>query len=427
MSRLFVLGSLLTFAASVALAAAPDQGWPTFRGADRTAVSQETGLLQEWPENGPPLLLEAKGAGRGYGSVAISAGKMYTLGDGLSTTDNEDEYLACFDAKSGEQLWKTKTGAPWTKGQPNWQSSRCTPTVDGDRVYCITPHGRLMCCQASNGKELWSKDLKADFGGDKGDNWGYSESPLIDGDKLVCTPGKEKNTMVALNKKSGDTLWSASRSGDRGAGHASIVISQVGGIKVYVTTTASGALGVRADDGKLMWSYEIGQTTAVIPTPIVRGDLVFFTAGYNRGGALLRQVESAGEVKVEEVYGLNTALANKHGGVVLVGDYLYGDSDSKGILFCAEFMTGEIKWNKTRGSGSGSAAIAAADGRLYVMYESGTLALVKADPSEYKEVGSFKVGDRARPHWAHPVILDGKLVIRDQDRILVYDVRAGAQ
>ena len=158
------------------------------------------------------------------------------------------------------------------------------------------------------------------------------------------------------------------------------MIADVGGTRVYVQTTGSGAMGVRADDGKLLWTYDIEQTTAVIPTPIVRDDLVFFVAGYGRGGALLKQVPGAdGEVTIEEVYPLKQELGNKHGGVVLVGDYLYGDSEDRGIPFCAELMTGEVKW-KSRGTGHDSASIAAADGHLYVHYADGTMTLVKASP-----------------------------------------------
>ena len=399
--------------------------WPTFRGADRSAVAQDKGLLQAWPADGPPLVWESKGAGRGYASLALANGRLYTLGDAPSTASDEDEYLLCFDVADGEQIWKTKTGAPWTSGQPDWRGSRSTPTVAGDLVFVLTPHGDLICCHTSDHKELWHKNLKNDFQGKKGDGWGYSESVLVDGDRVVCTPGGTSATMAALSKTTGNLIWKTVRADDRGAGHSSIVISDVGGTAVYVQTTASGALGVRAQDGQLLWSYPIDKTTAVIPTPIVRGDLVFFAAGYGRGGALLRQKpDGEGGVTIEEVYPLNNQLANKHGGIVLVGDYLFGDSDSSGIPFCAEFMTGEQIW-KTRGSGKGSASMAAADGCLYIHFSDGTMVLAKASPDGYSEVGSFKVpGSGERPSWSHPVIVDGKLYLREQDRVLCYDVRA---
>ena len=409
---------------TVCAAPARADGWPTFRGPARTGVAPDTNLLEVWPAEGPPLLWKTAGAGRGYASLAIAGNRFYTLGDGLSTAPDGDEYLSCFDLASGRQLWKTKTGQPWTEGQPTWQSSRSTPTVDGEFVYVVTPFGRLVACATADGREVFSVDLKETYGGKKGDAWGYSESVTIDGDRLICTPGAETNTMVALDKKTGKKIWSCASPDDRGAGHASVVIAKVGGRKVYVQTTASGALGVDAETGRLLWTYPIEKTTAVIPTPIVRDDLVFFSAGYKRGGALLRQVASADGVTVQEVYGLNTELANKHGGIVLVGDHLYGDSDDKGIPFCAELMTGKVVW-KERGSGKNSANVLAADGRIYVRYQDGTLALVKADPVRYEEVGSFQVpGSGDRPSWAHMVILDGRLYLREGDTILCYDVRA---
>ncbi|MBI1309810.1 PQQ-binding-like beta-propeller repeat protein [bacterium] len=399
--------------------------WPTFRGAQRTAVAPDTGLLTSWPEGGPKLLWKSKGTGRGYSSLAIADGRIYTLGDRSSLTDGDNsEYLLCFSREDGSPIWKLKTGNPWDNGAPDWQGSRSTPTVDGDRVYVLTPHGDLVCTGAADGVEKWRKNLKSDFGGRKGDGWGYGESVTVDGDRLICTPGGEKSTMVALNKQTGDLIWSAVRPGDRGAGHASIVVSQVGGTRVYVQTTASGALGVRAEDGKPLWSYGIDQTTAVIPTAIVRGDLVFFSAGYGRGGALLRQVAGAnGDVSVDEVYPINKKLANKHGGIVLIGDYLYGDTDDRGTPFCAELMTGNVVW-QSRGSGKRSANIVAADGYLYIRYSDGTLALVKATPDGYRESGLLKIpGSDTQPSWSHSVIPDGRLYLREGDTLLCYDLQ----
>lgn len=426
-----IFSSWLTNSAICLLTAIPtlafaDANWPTFRGADRSGVSPDKGLLSSWPEGGPKLLYEAVGAGRGYAAVAIADGKMYTLGDGLSTAKDADEYLVCFDLKTGKQLWAARTGSPWNEGKPDWQSSRSTPTIDGDRVYALTAKGVLICFDIKSGesfKEIWRKDLTQEFSGKKADSWGYSESVTIDGDRLICTPGNDKATMVALNKMTGDTVWTCAREGDRGAGHASVVISEIGGTKVYVQTTGSGAMGVRAKDGKLLWKYDIDKTTAVIPTPIVRGDLVFFTAGYDRGGALLKQVAKGDDITVEEVYPLNRDLQNKHGGVVLVGDYLYGDRGDGGRPFCADLKTGEIKWN-SRGSGSGSASVTAADGHLYVRYTNGMMTLVELQPKEFKEVGSFKIpGSGERPSWAHPVVNDGKLYLREGDKILCYSLR----
>ncbi|MGH7139413.1 MAG: PQQ-binding-like beta-propeller repeat protein, partial [Pirellulales bacterium] len=395
----------------------------------RTAVSPDTGLLQKLPDGGPPVVFDVKGPGRGYASLAVVGKRLFTLGDSTSVADDQDEYLMAFDRDSGKPLWKSKTGAPWNQGSPPWRSSRSTPTVDGNLVYVLTPHGELVCCEADSGSERWRNNLKSDFQGKKGDGWGYSESVLIDGDRLICTPGGETNTLVALDKKTGEIVWHASRPGDHGAGHASVVISKIGPTRIYVQQTASGPMGVRASDGKLLWTFDFaGKITAVIPTLIVRDDLVFSTTGYNGGGMLLRQVPaSEGEIKVEEVYPANAELASKHGGLVLVGDYLYGGLQDKNALFCADLMTGENKW-KARGSGQGSAAVAAADGCLYIHFANGAMSLVKASPEKYEELGSFTVpGSGERPSWAHPVVIGGRLYLREQDRIVCYDVRADKQ
>jgi outer membrane protein assembly factor BamB len=419
-----VAAAFVALAATFCSTAAPAADWPTFRGADRTGVAPDTDLLETWPVEGPKLVWRSAGAGRGYASLAISGDRIYTLGDGPSTASDADEYLSCFDRATGKPVWKTKTGPAWNNGQDNWQGSRSTPTIADGVVYVITPHGQLVGCDAKTGRLGKTIDLAAAFGGKKGDSWGYSESVLIDGDKLVCTPGGEQATMVALNRKTGNQLWACPIPGDRGAGHASIVISEVGGRRVYVQTTASGAYAVDASTGALLWSYPIEKTTAVIPTPVIRDDLAYIVAGYKRGGVLLRQIPGAGgAVTFEEVFPLKPELANKHGGVVLVGDHLYGCADDQPILLCVELKTGNVVW-KERGSGKNSAAIVAADGHLYVQYQDGTVALVKADPSGYEEVASFQIPDSGdRPCWAHPVILDGLLYIRDGDRMFCYDLQ----
>lgn len=430
MSRCALMSSLLASLFLLTLPAAAraqlttlSGQWPQFHGPARNAVSTDKGLLTKWPAEGPSLVWQAKGAGRGYASVSIVGDRLFTMGDGPSTADDQDEYVLCFQLADGKQLWKAKLGPAWDSGKPDWQSSRSTPTVDGELLYTLTPHGELVCLESATGTEQWRKHLHKDLGGKKGDSWGYSESVLIDGDRLVCTPGGENATMAALHKKTGAVIWKAVSPGDRGAAHASIVIAEVGGTRVYVNTTASGALGVRATDGKVLWTSNIDKTTAVIPSPIIRGDLVFFAAGYNLGGALLRQVPAAdGEVRAEEVYPLNKDRNNKHGGIVLVGDYLYGDTNDSGTPYCAELMTGKTVW-KSRGTGKGSASVTAADGHLYIRWANGILALVKATPEAYTEVSSFKVpGSGERPSWSHSAIVDGKLYLREGDLILCYDV-----
>ena len=295
-------------------------------------------------------------------------------------------------------------------------------------MYVLGQMGDLVCLTAADGKEVWRKSFKDDFGGQSG-GWNYTESVLIDGDKLICTPGGSKATMVALNKMTGATVWQGvvGKGGDT-AGYASPVVAEVGGVRQYVTLMANGLVGFAAKDGKMLWRYgsageRFGGNTANIPTPIVRGDLIFAAAGYGRGAALVRVKGSGSNFTADEVY-WNRALNNKHGGVVLVGEKLYGDSDDSGNPWQADFKSGKVAWKRTeRGKGSGSASITAADGMLYVRYQNGWVSLV--NPAKgYDEVSTFKVPNGSGDCWAHPVVLDGKLYVRERDTIWCYDVKA---
>ncbi|WP_146390989.1 PQQ-binding-like beta-propeller repeat protein [Allorhodopirellula solitaria] len=415
------------FACALVIGAAPlfAADWPTFRGPERTGISAENNLLQEWPESGPTLLWQAKGAGRGYASAAIADGRVYTLGDGSSLADDKDEYLSCFSDADGSLVWATKTGSAWNKGQPTWQGSRATPTVDGDRVFVLTPAGTIYCCATSDGEILWQHDVKADFGGKKADSWGYSESPLVDGDQVVCTPGGEEATVIALNKNDGSTIWKAVHPGDKGAGHSSIVTAQVGGKKIYVQNTGGGPIGVDAQSGELLWSYEMEPPTAFIPSPVIKDDLVFSTAGYGLGGALVRQVpRGEGKFEVEEIYPAKPDLANKQGGVVLLGDYVYGGADGSNRVLCIELITGDVKW-EARGAGRNSISAAAAEGRIYLHFSDGTMVLAEANPEEYVEVSEFETPSTSdRPAWALPSIANGRLYLREDDSIFCYDISA---
>lgn len=415
------------FACAIAVGTAPlfAADWPTFRGPDRSGRSLESGLLQEWPEGGPPLVWQAEGAGRGYASAAIADGRVYTLGDGPSLADDDDEYLSCFGDADGSLIWSTKTGSAWNQGQPTWQGSRATPTVDENRVYVITPSGTLYCCATSDGEILWKHDLKADFGGKKADGWGYSESPLVDGNQVVCTPGGEQATMIALDKNDGSLIWKAVHPGDEGAGHSSIVPAEVAGTRIYVQNTGGGPIGVAANTGELLWKYAMEPPTAFIPSPVINDDLVFSTAGYGLGGALIRQVAKGnGKFEVDEIYPADPQLANKQGGLVLVGDYLYGGSDGSNVVLCVELMTGNVMW-EARGAGRNSISVAAADGRLYLHFSDGTMALAETNPDAYVETSSFETPSTDdRPAWALPSIANGRLYLREGDSIFCYDISA---
>lgn len=394
--------------------------WPQFRGAARDNVAADKGLLKQWPEDGPELIWTGRGLGEGYSSVVIDEGRVYATGD-----RKDGEYLVCLDDKNGSEIWSRRIGEAWRDG-----GSRSTPATDGELVFALTPHGDLVCVAATDGGEVWKRNLSKEFGGRMMSGWGYSESLLVDGERILCTPGADGAALAALDRNAGRTIWRAKVDNCGGAGYSSIVNCRAGGVEQYVTVLGrtGGAVGVQAADGKLLWRHVgVAGGTANVPTPIVRGDYVFYTTGYEDGGsALLKIVATGDELETEEVWHKSASeLRNHHGGVVLVGDYLYGGhGQNQGLPFCVNFETGENTWPKKRGPGEGSAAVTYADGRLYFRYQNGVMALVDTDPTELKIVSTFKIPDGSTPSWAHPVVVGGRLFLRDKDRLLCYDVRS---
>jgi outer membrane protein assembly factor BamB len=395
-------------------AAADD--WPQWRGPQRDGISSEKGLLKSWPAKGPSLLWQAKGLGGGFSSVAVAGGRIFTLGRRKAGTE-----LVALDLKDGKELWAARVGG----GDPN-----STPTVDGDLVYALGRDGDLLCAEADTGKEVWRKNFGRDFGGRMMSGWGYSESPLIDGDRLVCTPGGGKAAIVALNKKTGETIWASPMPGEvgprgqDGAGYSSIVVSQACGVRQYVQLTGRGIIAVAAEDGKPLWSYNrVANGTANIPTPIVKDDLVFCSSGYDTGAALLKVVKKGEGLTVQEVYFLPARMMqNHHGGMVRVGDYIYcGHGHNQGHPLCLNMKTGKAAW-QTQGPGEGSAAVVYADGNLVFRYENGVVALIEANPRGYRLKSAFRPVSVRAQGWPHPVIANGLLYLRDQDVLMCYDL-----
>jgi outer membrane protein assembly factor BamB len=419
MLRLFSPAAVLTLlAVLVPFSVADDTkraDWPQWRGPNRDNHSPDSGLLKEWPADGPPLAFKATGIGEGFSSVSVVDDKIFTMGD-----IGDESFVFALSRDKGEKLWSVKVG----KSGGDHPGTRCTPTVDGDRVFALGQFGDLVCLKVADGSEVWRKNLKKDFKGSE-PHWSYSESPLIDGDKLVCTPGGD-NPVVALDKKNGDVIWKSDKKG--ATGYSSIVVSNAGGVKQYVQTLADGVVGIDAKDGKQLWKYEkLGRNTANVPTPIVLGDQVFCTVGYGKGGALRTLSAADGAVTEKEDY-FNQKLNNKHGGAVQVGDYIYLDRDDSGNPMCVEWKTGKLKDDWLKGAkdkkGHGSASITYADGNVYIRYDNGYVALVPATPDGYQEKGLFKIPNSKSQSWAHPVVVDGKLYLREKDTLWVYDVKA---
>jgi outer membrane protein assembly factor BamB len=305
--------------------------------------------------------------------------------------------------------------------------------VDGNLIYAIGGQGNLVCVKADSGEKVWSKNMQKDFGGEMMSGWGYSESPLVDGDQVVCTPGGKKGALVALNKKSGELIWQSTEFTDRAA-YCSIVVSEACGLRQYVQMSNESVAGLDPKDGHLLWKFARKGNTAVIPTPVVAGDYVLVTSGYSAGCNLLKLSKANDKIQATEVYHEDDdykRISNHHGGVVLLDGYVYGYSDGKhrqgpAAWECQELKTGNVAWSEDKALGKGS--LTYADGRLYCLSEDeGTCVLIEASPKGWKETGRFTIEKSKTPHngrvWAHPVVANGKLYLRDQDLIHCYDVK----
>jgi outer membrane protein assembly factor BamB len=337
--------------------------------------------------------------------------------------DREDAcYLIAIDRKTGDEAWSIKVG----KTGGNYKGPRSTPTVDGDRVYALGQFGDLLCCNVNSGDVIWKKNLVEDFKGSPG-GWNYTESVLIDQGKVICTPGGREATVVALDKTNGNEVWRGVTQEGDSAAYASPVVATIDGVRQYIQLLSKGGAAFAAKEGKLLWRFGVSgdrfeDNTANIPTPIVKGNKVFFCAGYGRGGAMAEVSKQGSEFVAKELW-FNGDIKNKHGGVVWIGDYLYGDKDDSGLPWCADAKTGKVVWKKEkRTEGSGSVAVTAADGNLYWRYQNGIVALAPAGTQGYEEISSFKIPSGHDPSWPHPVVVSGKLYLRDQDTLWCYDV-----
>ena len=386
------------------------QDWPQWRGPQRTGLSVETGLLKQWPAEGPRKVWSINGLGEGYGALAIKGDRILVQG-----TNGSASVVYCLNRADGKTIWSAALGPKRDESRGN--GPRATPTIDEDRVYVLTENGDLACLRLRDGLPIWRKNILKEFGGEN-PNWMISESPLIDGNRVIVSPGGRNAGIVALDKMTGNKVWAATDLSDEAA-YSSCILVDVGGVKTILNFTSTAGVGVRASDGKVMFRYNrAANGTANCATPVFADNKVFFTSAYGTGGGLLSLSAQNGEVRHQEVY-FTRDMMNHHGGVVLVNGYLYGFSNA--ILTCLEFATGKKMWSH-RSVGKGS--LTYADGMLYLIGEDRVVGLAEANPNAYVEKGRFAIDDFGRPSWAHPVVAGGKLYVRNQGMLTCYDVKA---
>jgi len=402
---------------------AASSDYPQWRGPQRNGVSPDTGLLQAWPEDGPKLRWKIDQIGSGYGAPAVVGNRVYLLAnDGL-----ENEFVQALAATDGRRLWQTRLGNVGNpKQDPNFPAARSTPTVEGDLLWALGSGGDLVCAETATGAVRWRHSLRSDFAGKPG-AWAYAESPLVDGEAVICTPGGSEGTLVAFDKKSGEVLWKSALAQAGEAAYASAIVVETGGVKQYVQLLQKGLFGVEAGSGRFLWQYPrpTSRYNANIPTPFASEGCIYVGSAGTGGGAI-RLEAGAGGVQFRELY-FGPKFPTAIGGVVKVGDYLYGTTDQ--ALVCFQFASGQARWEERA---LGAASICVADGRLYLHGENGEVALVEPSPEAYRLKGRFAPPEspqRKGPMekaWAYPVVAGGGLYVRDHHMLWCYDVRQAA-
>jgi outer membrane protein assembly factor BamB len=336
----------------------------------------------------------------------------------------DNEFVEALSVKDGKKIWSTRLGQVGNqKQEPNFPTARSTPTVDGNFLYALGSDGDLACLETSSGKVKWKKSLRSDFDGKPG-TWAYAESPLIDGETLVCTPGGSQATLLALNKNTGDVLWKCALPEADEAAYSSVIVVEAAGMKQYVQLLQKGLVGVEAKTGKFLWRYNkpVSVYGANIPTPVA-DDSIVYVGSAGTGGGAVKLVAQNGAIDPEQLY-FSAKYPTAIGGGIKVGDYLYGTSGQ--ALQCIEFATGKIKWEE-RSIAPGS--LCYADGLLFVHGENGQVALVEASPDGYHEKGRFAPADQPakanamEKAWAYPVVVNGRLYIRDHNSLWCYNVK----
>lgn len=388
-----------------------------WRGPNRTGVYSESGLLKEWPAEGPKMLWHIDSLPTGYSSVAIAHNTVYITG----LKDSMD-YLLALDM-NGKSKWEVPYGRGW---DVSFTDTRCTPTIEDDRIYLSSGKGDVACVNALSGEINWQVKASEKFEGEFG-TWGISESLLLWNDLVFYTPCGNKTAMVAFNKITGETVWESNSINDK-PGYVSPLLINRNGREQIVTVTENNAIGVDPSNGNIDWqfdygSYAAGQWKANINTntPLYHDGKIFLTNGYDHHTVMLDLSEDAKSVQVAYV---DSLLDVHHGGAVHIEGYIYGANwinNRNGNWVCMEWETGK-KMYETEWENKGS--IISADGMLFCYDEKdGNVALVKADPKEFKVISSFKVPYGKGPYWAHMVINEGVLYVRHAKALMAYSIK----
>ncbi len=378
-----------------------------WRGPDRSGVYPEHGLMKSWPGEGPQLAWEFDGLGSGYGSPAITAGRIFVNGE----TDSLS-YLVSLDL-SGKFLWRSKIGKEWTQSYPG---SRSTPTVMGDLVYVTAGLGQVACFEASTGKEKWSLNLVADFHGSL-PRFGFSESLLVDGGTVYCSPGSRDTNVVALDRFTGKIRWICKGKGEA-TSYCSPMLIRLPARTLLVTYSITHLMGIDAANGTLLWSYkQEGQDVdCQVNTPLYEDGYLYGVAGNGNGAFKLRLSDDGSQVT--EIW-KNGRCDGLTGGFIKAGNYLYTSGYERRQYYSLELNGGTMVDSLKFDRGS----VILADGMLYLYNEKGQFGLFRPDGPKLTQISLFKVTRGTKAHYSHPVICQGILYIRHGKSLLAYKIK----
>lgn len=387
-----------------------------FRGEGRKGIYDGKGLLTEWPEDGPELLWSAIDLPSGYSAPAISNNTIYLTG-----LKDSDDILVAFNL-NGEIKWETFFGRAWLN---NHRGSRCIPTIHENKIYVSSGMGEVVCLDAENGNIIWKVDAHGTYGGKYG-RFGLAESLLIVDEKVFYQTGGSETTVIALNKNNGELIWK-SASIDNSPAYVSPLLIEENDARIVVHMSRNFIFGFNPDNGEILWQFDYNKYAGQraynnhSTTPTYENGGIYITSGYNHKSIKLKISKDLSEVSLDWI---NETLDVHHGGVVKLGDYIYGatwDNNGNGKWACIDWNTGETMYEH---AWMNKGSIIAAGDYLYCYDEKfGNVALVKATPEKFDMISSFKVtlGKRG-PFWPHPVINKGVLYIRHEDAFMAYNI-----
>lgn len=383
--------------------------WPEFHGPGRTNISSETALLEKWPEGGPRLIWKYSDCGTGFSGVAIADDMIFTAGD-----FDDHEMLIALDL-DGKLIWKAANGNAWFRASPG---SRTTPTYSDGVLYHMNPTGRLAAVEARTGKPLWAVDLTAEFDAKYG-IWALAENVIVDGDRVLCMPGGPKGRVVALDKRNGQTLW-ANTEIKNTAAYCSPVVVNHDGVRQLITLTQKSVVGVDVATGKLIWSAPfLPKSPQNALTPVYHDGYVYVACGHSTGGTLFKIDAPSGTASI---VWHRQDLDNCHGGALLVDGKLFGCGCRLGgkHFYCVDYLTGDtIKLDRTLGK----VGITCADGKIYCLNHRGTMSLLDITDAGFEIISQFNLKRKpTNSYLAHPVICGGRMYLRCDEDLYVYDI-----